>query len=342
MAGDIVSVAGLPNATVAHTICAPEVTAPLPAQPIDPPTLSMTFRVNDSPLAGTEGSKVTGRMIRDRLLREAEGNVALRITESEERDSMEVAGRGELQLGILIETMRREGFELSVSRPKVLFKRGPDGALLEPIEEVVIDLDEEHSGVVVQKLSERKAELVEMKPSGGGRQRLVFYAPTRGLIGYQGELLTDTRGTGIMNRLFHDYAPYKGPIQGRRNGVLISTDAGDAVAYALWNLEDRGAMMIDPGTRVYRGMIVGEHTRDNDLEVNVLKGKKLTNIRTTSKDEAVRLTPPLRMTLERALAYIEDDELVEITPKSIRLRKRHLDPNERKRAERSRVAEDVA
>jgi GTP-binding protein len=281
-------------------------------------------------------------MIRDRLLREAEGNVALRVTESDERDSMEVAGRGELQLGILIETMRREGFELSVSRPKVLFRRASDGALLEPIEEVVIDLDEEHSGVVVQKLSERKGELVEMKPSGGGRQRLVFYAPTRGLIGYQGELLTDTRGTGIMNRLFHGYAPHKGPIQGRRNGVLISTDVGHAVAYALWNLEDRGAMMIDPGTRVYRGMIVGEHSRDNDLEVNVLKGKKLTNIRTTSKDEAVRLTPPLRMTLERALAYIDDDELVEVTPKSIRLRKRHLDPNERKKAERARLTEDVA
>jgi GTP-binding protein len=341
-AGDIVSLAGLPNATVAHTICAPEVDTPLPAQPIDPPTLSMTFRVNDSPLAGTEGTKVTSRMIRDRLLREAEGNVALRVTESDERDSMEVAGRGELQLGILIETMRREGFELSVSRPKVLFRRGPDGTLLEPIEEVVIDLDEEHSGVVVQKLSERKGELVEMKPSGGGRQRLVFYAPTRGLIGYQGELLTDTRGTGIMNRLFHAYASHKGPIQGRRNGVLISTDAGDAVAYALWNLEDRGAMMIDPGTRVYRGMLVGEHSRDNDLEVNVLKGKKLTNIRTTSKDEAVRLTPPLRMTLERALAYIEDDELVEVTPKSIRLRKRHLDPNDRKKAERARLTEDVA
>jgi GTP-binding protein len=302
----------------------------------------MTFRVNDSPLAGTEGSKVTSRMIRDRLLREAEGNVALRVTESEERDSMEVAGRGELQLGILIETMRREGFELSVSRPRVLFRRAPEGALLEPIEEVVIDLDEEHSGVVVQKLSERKAELVEMKPSGGGRQRLVFYAPTRGLIGYQGELLTDTRGTGIMNRLFHAYAPHKGPIQGRRTGVLISNDQGDAVAYALWNLEDRGPMMIEPGWKVYRGMIVGEHTRDNDLEVNVLKGKKLTNIRTTSKDEAVRLTPPLRMTLERALAYIQDDELVEVTPKSIRLRKRHLDPNERKKAERSRLTEDVA
>jgi GTP-binding protein len=341
-AGDIVSLAGLPDANVAHTICAPEVTAPLRAQPIDPPTLSMTFRVNDSPLAGTEGTKVTSRMIRDRLLREAEGNVALRVTEAEERDSMEVAGRGELQLGILIETMRREGFELSVSRPRVLFKRGHDGALLEPIEEVVIDLDEEHSGVVVQKLSERKGELVEMRPSGGGRQRLVFYAPTRGLIGYQGELLTDTRGTGIMNRLFHGYAPHKGAVQGRRNGVLISTDAGDAVAYALWNLEDRGAMMIEPGTRVYRGMIVGEHTRDNDLEVNVLKGKKLTNIRTTSKDEAVRLTPPLRMILERALAYIDDDELVEVTPKSIRLRKRHLDPNERKKAERARLTEDVA
>jgi len=341
-AGDIVSLAGLPLATVAHTICALEVMEPLHAQPIDPPTLSMTFRVNDSPLAGTEGSKVTGRMIRDRLLREGEGNVALRVTESDERDSMEVAGRGELQLGILIETMRREGFELSVSRPKVLMRRDSNGALLEPIEEVVIDLDEEHAGIVVQKLSERKAELVEMRPSGGGRQRLVFYAPTRGLIGYQGELLTDTRGTGIMNRLFHEYAPHKGPIQGRRNGVLISTEAGEAVAYALWNLEDRGPMMIDPGTRVYRGMIVGEHNRDNDLEVNVLKGKKLTNIRTTSKDEAVRLTPPIRMVLERALAYIQDDELVEVTPKSIRLRKRHLDPNERKKAERQRVAETVA
>jgi GTP-binding protein len=332
-AGDIVSIAGLPNATVAHTMCAPTVDTPLP--------LSMTFRVNDSPLAGTEGSKVTGRMIRDRLLREAEGNVALRVTESEERDSMEVAGRGELQLGILIETMRREGFEISVSRPKVLLTSGEGGTLMEPIEEVVIDLDEEHSGAVVQKLAERKADLIEMKPSGGGRQRLVFHAPTRGLIGYQGELLTDTRGTAIMNRLFHGYAPHKGVIQGRRNGVLISTDQGEAVAYALWNLEDRGPMMIDPGARVYRGMIVGEHTRGNDLEVNVLKGKKLTNIRTTSKDEAVRLTTPLRMALERALAYIENDELVEVTPKSIRLRKRHLDPNERKKAERQR-AEEVA
>ncbi len=341
-AGDIVSIAGLPEATVAHTLCAVEVTEPLPAQPIDPPTLSMMFRVNDSPLAGTEGDKVTGRMIRDRLLREAEGNVALRVTESDEKDAMEVAGRGELQLGILIETMRREGYELSVSRPKVLIRFDPDtGEMTEPIEEVVIDLDEEHAGVVVQKMSERKAELVEMRPSGGGRLRLVFYAPTRGLIGYQGELLTDTRGTAVLNRLFHDYAPYKGAVQGRRNGVLISTDAGEAVAYALWNLEDRGPMMIEPGWKVYRGMIVGEHTRGNDLEVNVLKGKKLTNIRTTAKDEAVRLTPPIRMMLEKALAYIEDDELVEVTPKSIRLRKRLLDPHERKRDERRKEAEEV-
>ena len=334
-AGDIVSIAGLPLATVAHTICAPEVTEPLPAQPIDPPTLAMMFRVNDSPLAGTEGDKVTGRMIRDRLLREAEGNVALRVTESDEKDAMEVAGRGELQLGILIETMRREGYELSVSRPRVLIEVDPaTGELKEPIEEVVIDLDEEHSGVVVQKMSERRAELVEMRPSGGGRLRLVFHAPTRGLLGYQGELLTDTRGTAIMNRLFHGYAPHKGTIQGRRNGVLISTDDGEAVAYALWNLEDRGPMMVEPGWKVYRGMIVGEHTRGNDLEINVLKGKKLTNIRTTAKDEAVRLTPPIRMTLEKALAYIEDDELVEVTPKSIRLRKKLLDPNDRKREER--------
>jgi GTP-binding protein len=340
-AGDIVALAGLPNATVAHTICDPSVETPLPAQPIDPPTLAMTFRVNDSPLAGTEGNKVTGRMIRDRLLREAEGNVALRVRESDDKDAMEVAGRGELQLGILIETMRREGFELSVSRPKVLLRRNDAGEMEEPIEEVVIDVDEEHSGIVVQKMSERKAEMIEMRPSGGGRVRLVFYAPTRGLIGYQGELLTDSRGTAIMNRLFHGYAAHKGAIQGRRNGVLISNDKGESVAYALWNLEDRGPMMIEPGWKVYAGMIVGEHTRDNDLIVNVLKGKQLTNIRTTSKDEAIRLTPPIRMTLEKALAYIEDDELVEVTPKSIRLRKKLLDENERKRAERAKEAEAV-
>jgi GTP-binding protein len=340
-AGDIIAVAGLPEAFVSHTLCAPEVTEPLPAQPIDPPTLTMTFRINDSPLAGTEGDKVQSRVIRDRLLREGEGNVTLRISESTEKDSMEVAGRGELQLGILIETMRREGFELAVSRPKVLFQYGPSGDLLEPIEEVVIDVDEEHSGVVVQKLAERKGEMVEMRPSGGGRVRLIFYAPTRGLIGYQGELLTDTRGTAVMNRLFHAYGPHRGDIIGRRNGVLISTDQGEAVAYAMWNLEDRGPMMIEPGWKVYRGMIIGEHTRGNDLEVNVLKGKKLTNIRTHSKDEAIRLTPPIRMTLEKALAYIEDDELVEVTPKSIRLRKKLLDPNDRKRDERRKEAERV-
>ena len=330
-AGDIVAIAGLPQATVSHTICVPEVTQALPAQPMDPPTLAMTFRINDSPLAGTEGDKVQSRVIRERLLREAEGNVALRVSESTEKDSMEVAGRGELQLGILIETMRREGFELSVSRPKVLLERNAQGELMEPIEEAVIDVDQEHTGIVVEKLSNRKGEMVEMRPSGGGRSRLVFHAPTRGLIGYQGELLTDTRGTAVMNRLFHAYELYRGEIAGRRNGVLISNDQGEAVAYALWNLEDRGPMMIEPGWKVYRGMIIGEHTRGNDLEVNVLKGKKLTNIRTHSKDEAVRLIPPIQMTLEKALAYIGDDELVEVTPKAIRLRKKLLDPNDRKR-----------
>ncbi len=335
-AGDIVAIAGLPKGTVADTFCDPSVETPIQAQPIDPPTVSMSFIVNNSPLAGTEGDKVTSRLIRDRLLREAEGNVALKVVEADDKDSMIVSGRGELQLAILIEQMRREGFELSVSRPRVVLTKDETGQLLEPVEEVVIDVDEEFSGVVVQKMSERKAEMIEMRPSGGNRLRLVFYAPTRGLIGYQGELMTDTRGTAIMNRLFHNYLPYKGDIQGRRNGVLISNDAGEAVAYAMFKLEDRGPMMIEPGWKVYKGMIVGEHTRDNDLEINVLKGKQLTNIRTTSKDEAVRLTPPIRMTLEKALAYIEDDELVEITPKSIRLRKRHLDATERKRAEKTK------
>ncbi|QGM97929.1 translational GTPase TypA [Methylocystis parvus] len=330
-AGDIIAIAGLEKFNVADTLCALDVSEPLQAQPIDPPTLSMTFLVNDSPLAGTEGDKVTSRMIRARLYKEAEGNVALRVEDSPQGDAYIVSGRGELQLGILIENMRREGFELGVSRPQVVFKKGEDGDILEPIEEVVIDVDEEHSGVVVQKMAERKAEMIEMRPSGGGRLRLVFYAPTRGLIGYQGELLTDTRGTAIMNRLFHEYAPHRGEIQGRRNGVLISNDQGEAVAYAMWKLEDRGPMMIEPGWKVYRGMIVGEHTRDNDLEINVLKGKQLTNIRTQSKDEAVRLTPPIQMTLEKALAYIEDDERVEVTPKSIRLRKVYLDPNDRKK-----------
>jgi GTP-binding protein len=293
--------------------------------------------VNDSPLAGTEGHKLTSRVIRDRLYREAEGNVALRVEDSPGSDSYVVSGRGELQLAVLIETMRREGFELGVSRPKVVFQKDEaTNQLFEPIEEVVIDVDEEHSGVVVQKMAGRKAEMIEMRPSGGDRLRLVFHAPTRGLIGYQGELLTDTRGSAVMNRLFHAYAPWKGEIVGRRNGVLISNDNGQSVAYAMWKLEDRGPMMIEPGCKVYRGMIVGEHTRENDLEINVLRGKQLTNIRAAGKDEAVRLTPPLKMTLEKALAYIEDDELVEVTPKSIRLRKVLLDPNARKRAFRAK------
>ena len=342
-AGDIVAIAGFTQATVADTLCDPTVEVPFPAQPIDPPTLSMMFRINDGPFAGQEGDKVQSRVIRERLLKEGERNVAIRVSElAETKDAYEVAGRGELQLGILIETMRREGFELTVSRPHVLYKTDPDtGARLEPVEEVIIDVDAEHSGIVVQKLSERRGDLMEMRPSGGGRQRLVFLVPTRGLIGYNGELLTDTRGTAVMNRLFHGYVPYKGEIAGRRTGVLISNATGDATAYSLFYLQDRGAMVIDPQTRVYEGMIVGQHTRDNDLIVNVIQGKKLSNVRAAGKDENMILTPPLRMSLERALSYIEEDELVEITPKSIRLRKRWLDPNERKRRTRAREAEVV-
>jgi len=339
-AGDIVAVAGLQATTVADTICAPEVTEALPSDPIDPPTLAMTFSVNDSPLAGREGDKVTSRVIAARLRREAEGNVAIRVRESNEKDAIEVAGRGELQLGVLIETMRREGFELSISRPRVLFKTDPvSGQRLEPIEEILVDVDEEFAGIVVDKMSRRKAEMQELRPSGGGKVRVTFLAPTRGLIGYHGEFLTDTRGTGVMSRLFHGYAPYKGPIEGRRYGVLISNGQGAAVAYALWNLEERGAMFVEPGTAVYAGMIIGANSRDNDLDVNPLKGKQLTNIRTTSKDEAVRLTPPIQMSLEEAIAWIGDDELVEVTPKAIRLRKRLLDYNDRRRAGRAAAAE---
>ncbi len=336
-AGDIVAIAGLSKGTVADTYCDMSVTEALTAQPIDPPTVTMSFIVNDSPLAGTEGDKVTSRIIRDRLLKEAEGNVALKIEESGDKDAFFVSGRGELQLAVLIETMRREGFELAVSRPRVVMKDDEAGNKLEPIEEVVIDVDEEHSGIVVQKMSERKADMVELRPSGGNRLRLVFHAPTRGLIGYQSELLTDTRGTAVMNRLFHSYQPYKGEIGGRVNGVLLSNDAGESVAYAMFNLEDRGPMIIEAGEKVYMGMIIGIHTRDNDLEVNVLKGKKLTNMRASGKDEAVKLTPPIRMTLDRALSWIQDDELVEVTPKSIRLRKRYLDATDRKRSEKARV-----
>ena len=339
-AGDIIAVAGLGATTVADTICAPEVTEALPADPIDPPTLAMTFSVNDSPLAGRDGSKLTSRVIAERLHREAEGNVAIRVRENAEKDAIEVAGRGELQLGVLIETMRREGFELSISRPRVLFRTDPkSGQRQEPIEEIIIDVDEEFAGVVIDKMSQRKAEMQEMRPSGGGKLRLSFLAPTRGLIGYHGEFLTDTRGSGVMSRLFHGYAPYKGPIEGRRTGVLISNSQGPAVAYALWNLEERGPLFVTPGTDVYAGMIVGAHSRGTDLDVNPLKGKQLTNIRTTSKDEAVRLTPPVQMSLEEAIAYIEDDELVEVTPGAIRLRKRLLDINDRRRANRAAAAE---
>ncbi|MBV8061153.1 MAG: translational GTPase TypA [Alphaproteobacteria bacterium] len=330
-AGDIVVLAGLSKATVADTLCDPAVAEPLIARPIDPPTIAMTFSVNDSPLAGTEGDKVTSRMIRDRLMREVEGNVAIRVTESDDKDAFEVAGRGELQLGILIETMRREGYELSISRPRVLFKTDENGQRQEPIEEVVIDVDENYSGTVVNKLSERKAELTDMRPSGGGKVRLTFHAPSRGLIGYYSEFLSDTRGTGLMNRLFYGYAPYKGPIAARRTGVLISNGTGESVAYAMWKLEERGPMMIPPGVKVYEGMVIGEHAKSNDLDVNILEGKKLSNVRASGKDEAVRLTPPMIMTLEKAIAYIADDELVEVTPKNIRLRKRWLDPNMRKR-----------
>ena len=334
-AGDIVAVAGLQEATVADTICDPEVTEPLDSQPIDPPTLAMTFSINDSPLAGTEGSKVTSRMIWDRLAQEAEGNVALRIGRTADMNAFEVAGRGELQLAVLIETMRREGFELSISRPRVVYQEDPEtGKRLEPIEEVVIDVDEDYSGVVVEKLSARKGELTEMRPSGNDKLRLSFHSPSRALIGYHGEFMTDTRGTGVMNRVFHGYAPYKGAIDGRRNGTMISMSDGKAVAYALWYLEERGPLFIGPTERVYGGMIIGENAKGQDLEVNPLKTKQLTNIRASGKDDAIDLTPPLRMSLDKSIAYIGDDELVEVTPASIRLRKRYLNPHERKRHSR--------
>ncbi|WP_340313278.1 translational GTPase TypA [Rhizorhabdus argentea] len=338
-AGDIISIAGLTVATVANTIADPTVSEPLHAQPIDPPTLSMRFAVNDSPMAGREGTKVTSRMIRDRLFREAESNVAIKVTESADKDSYEVAGRGELQLGVLIETMRREGFELGISRPRVLFRENEQGGKEEPYETVVIDVDEEYSGTVVEKMAIRKAELLDMRPSGGGKTRITFSAPSRGLIGYHGEFLSDTRGTGIMNRLFEKYGPHKGNIEGRKNGVLISNGAGEANSYALGPLEERGILFVAHGEALYEGMIIGENAKNDDLEVNPMKAKQLTNFRASGgKDDAIRLTPPKRMTLEQAIAYVDDDELVEVTPKSIRLRKRHLDPHERKRASRAKQA----
>ena len=329
--GDIITIAGMSKATVSDTLCALAVDEPLEAQPIDPPTITVTFGINDSPLAGREGSKVQSRVIRDRLMKEAESNVAIKITDTPGGEAFEVAGRGELQMGVLIENMRREGFELSISRPQVLM-REEDGQRLEPIEEVTIDVDDDYSGAVIEKITgARKGDLAEMRPAGAGKTRIVANVPARGLIGYHGEFLTDTRGTGIMNRVFHGWAPYKGPIPGRRAGVLISMEDGEAVAYALWNLEERGRMFVGPQAKVYQGMIIGEHNRDNDLEVNPLKGKKLTNVRASGSDDAVRLTPHINFSLEEAIAYINDDELVEVTPESIRLRKRYLDPHERKR-----------
>ena len=342
-AGDIVAIAGVTNATVADTLCDPSIDTPIQAQPIDPPTLAMLFRINDGPFVGQDGDKVQTRVIRDRLFRETERNVAIRVREMDDKDSYEVAGRGELQLGILIENMRREGFELTVSRPRVVVRTDEaTGQRLEPVEEVIIDVDDEHTGVVVRKLSERKGDMQEMRPSGGGRTRIVFHCPTRGLIGYQSELLTDTRGTAVMNRLFHDYVPFKGDIPGRPTGVMISNGTGDSTAYSLFKLQERGPMLIDAGIRVYEGMIIGQHTRDNDLVVNVIEGKKLTNVRASGKDENTILTPPMRLTLERAMSYIQDDELVEVTPKAIRLRKRWLDPNERKKRERQSEATKLA
>ena len=333
-AGEIVAIAGLIKATVSNTFADPAVEEPLHARPIDPPTLAMSFSVNDSPFAGRDGDKVQSRVIRERLEREAEGNVAIRVTMAADNDSFEVAGRGELQLGVLIETLRREGFELSISRPRVLFREGPSGRE-EPYETVVVDVDDEFSGTVIDKMALRKAEMTDMRPSGGGKTRLTFSAPSRGLIGYHGEFLSDTRGTGIMNRLFERYGPYKGLIQGRQNGVLISMEKGPAVAYALSALEERGVLFISPGELLYEGMVIGENAKPQDLEVNPLKSKQLTNFRASGpKDEGIRLTPPRRMSLEQAIAYIQDDELVEVTPKVIRIRKRFLDPHERKRHSR--------
>ena len=334
-AGDIVTLAGMSKATVADSIVAPSVTQALDAQPIDPPTITVTFGINDSPLAGRDGKKVQSRVIRDRLMKEAESNVAIKISDTPGGDAFEVAGRGELQMGVLIENMRREGFELSISRPQVLFQE-IDGVRHEPIEEATIDVDDEYAGAVIEKITgARKGELAEMKPAGAGKTRIIAHVPSRGLIGYHGEFLTDTRGTGVLNRVFHAWAPHKGPIPGRRAGVLISMENGQSVAFALWNLEERGRMFIGAQADVYTGMIIGEHSRNNDLEVNPLKGKKLTNVRASGTDEAVRLTTPITMSLEEAIAYIDDDELVEVTPNAIRLRKRFLDPHERKRMARA-------
>ncbi len=335
--GDIICIAGLTKASVADTICNPSVNIPLTSTPIDPPTMSITITVNDSPLAGLEGKKVTSTSIRERLLAEAETNVAISFSENANKDAFEIGGRGELQLGVLVETMRREGFELTVSRPHVVFKIDEDGKKLEPIEEVIVDVDEEYASAVIDGMNKRKAEMIDMRNAEAGKTRLVFKAPSRALIGYQSRFLTDTRGTGVINRLFNSYGPYKGDISSRRNGALISTQTGTSVAYAIFNLQDRGVMFLDPQTKVYQGMIVGEHNRTNDLEINVLKGKQLTNVRASGTDVAVTLTPPRKMSLEQMMAYINEDEVLEVTPKNLRLRKQFLDPHERKRAAKEQI-----
>ena len=330
-AGDIICIAGLAVTSVADTICNPEVSEPLISTPIDPPTMSVTITVNDSPFAGTDGNRVTSTLIRERLLAEAETNVAITFEENDQKDAFEIGGRGELQIGVLIEQMRREGFELSVSRPRVLYKVSENGARTEPIEEVIIDVDDEYTSTVVDGMNQRKAEMQDMRSSGAGKTRLTFLAPSRGLIGYQNKFLTDTKGTGVLNRLFNKYDNYKGSIIGRKYGALISTDTGSAAAYAIFNLQDRGTMFIGHQSKVYGGMVVGEHSRDNDLEINVLKGKQLTNVRASGTDEAVKLTPPRKMSLEEMMAYINEDELLEVTPKNLRLRKRYLSAIDRKR-----------
>jgi len=333
--GDIVCIAGLTNASVADTICSPEVKDPIYSTPIDPPTMSVTIMVNDSPFAGTEGKKVTSTVIRNRLLAEAETNVAITFNENSNKDAFEIGGRGELQLGVLIETMRREGFEITVSRPKVLFQEDENGKKTEPFEEVTIDVDEEFSSSVIDGMNQRKCEMTDMRAAGAGKTRIIFLAPSRGLIGYQNKFLTETRGTGVLNRVFHSYGPFKGDITGRRSGALISTGTGKAVAYAIWKLQERGIMFVEHNSPVYIGMIVGEHNRDNDLEINVLKGKQLTNVRASGTDDAVTISPPKLMSLEEMMTYINPDELLEVTPLSLRLRKKYLDANERKKHHKS-------
>ncbi|MCL2657411.1 MAG: translational GTPase TypA [Betaproteobacteria bacterium] len=336
-AGDIVLVSGIDQVNIGVTICDPETIDPIKPIAVDEPTLTMNFMVNASPLAGREGKFVTSRQIRERLEKELLKNVALRVTYTGDSDIFEVSGRGELHLTILLENMRREGYELAVGRPRVVFK-DIDGVKSEPYEMLTVDVEEGHQGAVMEELGRRRGELQDMQPDGKGRVRLEYRIPARGLIGFQGEFLTLTRGTGLASHVFDDYGPMAGAMSERRNGVLISQNDGEAVAYALFNLQDRGRMFVSPGDKLYEGMIIGIHSRDNDLVVNPVKGKQLTNVRASGKDEAVVLTPPIQLTLESAIEFIADDEIVEITPQSIRLRKRHLKEHERRRALRDSEA----